>query len=427
MGFVASTKGDGSGTTQSVTLTPSGSNKALIIIATAFSGNVRTLDTITIGGKSGTILVNASKNKSGGNAISTAVVSLKDVDHPGSGVQSIVSNWSDSVSAVSFTVLEYDDIDQTAFIAGFSSFSEVDTANNAVRSVTLTSQIGNHGIAYAASTGQATASGSGHVGGANLTPREKENNGKNSTSVETDASVASSSEQYDFTMNHDGNTMDSIMIGTFALIPISASTVSITDISPAVAVPGDPVVVTVADGTGPYTATYNSEAVTIDSQDATTITFDSWQYPWDRATADVDFDTNYDLVITDTGDGDATDTASLQTTPAAGEDYHTITGEPWDETSIYFDDHIAFPDLTNGDKHWGYVVSGSMEPMGTNGVAFRPVIGTVYRYRLYNVSASLWGAVVTPDETWGALSIGTVVGSMAGEGGLAGKGGGLVS
>ncbi|NBT49982.1 MAG: hypothetical protein EBT12_00240 [Marivivens sp.] len=166
----------------------------------------------------------------------------------------------------------------------------------------------------------------------------------------------------------------------------------IDSISPANPKPGDTVTINVsnANNASGKTVTYNGSSIAVSSQDINSLTINSWPYPWDLATPDVDFNTNYDVQVTDGGESD---TIVAQTQPATGEDYFVITGKPWPDTSIYFDDPAA---LDNGDKHWGYwSTGGTGATVATNGVVSNVQDGYVYTYRLLDLTSGLWGAAAT--------------------------------
>lgn len=164
--------------------------------------------------------------------------------------------------------------------------------------------------------------------------------------------------------------------------------VSVVDVSPAIPAPGQTVVITVSgtvNATG-KTLTYNGNVITVNSQDLNTLTVNSWPYPWELSAPNVDFNTNYVLRVTDAG---SSGQSNVQTQPATGEDYFTVTGMATvPDESIYSND----VGLADGDKHWGYFSNGGASgSITTNGLLRNVENGAIYTYRLRDETDGLWG------------------------------------
>lgn len=153
---------------------------------------------------------------------------------------------------------------------------------------------------------------------------------------------------------------------------------------------GETVTLTIANGTGPYTAEFDGSAIALATQNASgaTIAWPNMQTHGSR------YNQAADLVLTDTSNGQ---THTVQITPAvtAGHDFAVITAM----TGIGADD----TDVVVGDERVGYVVSGTFEHVDLATGALMSAGGGTYRYNTYDVSAGAWlGAVdeviAAPDE-----------------------------
>lgn len=143
---------------------------------------------------------------------------------------------------------------------------------------------------------------------------------------------------------------------------------------------GDTVTVTIGQGTGPYTATLNGDALTIDSQNATSATI-TWPDLKVFGTKNQSYETAYALVFTDTNDSD-TDSVNMTTQIPVGHYHATLTAT----TGIYADD----VGVAIGDKAYGYWVSGSGSADLTVG-ALNSGPGGTFRYWIQDDTDSLWG------------------------------------
>lgn len=167
----------------------------------------------------------------------------------------------------------------------------------------------------------------------------------------------------------------------------SASLLAIDSVIPASPAPGDTVTINLSNVTNAAgkTVQLGPNSIPVDSQDINSVTINSWPALQLLGDKSLDYNEPYPLEVTDASQSNS---VSVVTQPQAGYDYHIVTGKPWDATSIYFDDPAA---LVNGDKHYGHVVSGSIDAITQAGIVSGPVHGTQYEYWLYDVSANVWG------------------------------------
>lgn len=159
-----------------------------------------------------------------------------------------------------------------------------------------------------------------------------------------------------------------------------STTVSITSVTPTPR-EGDVVTATLENGTGPYTATFNGDALTPDSQNATQIVFtmpDVKTFGSQTASYQV----AQDLVVTDTNDS-AFDTATISPEIEIGASIGTIVST----TGIYADD----VGVAIGDVGYGVVTAGvaTVVDMTLGAVAF--VDGGTLRYWVQDDTDSTWG------------------------------------
>lgn len=179
--------------------------------------------------------------------------------------------------------------------------------------------------------------------------------------------------------------------GIIAAETVTVSGVGVTDTTPE---PTDTVTFTFGGKTGPYTATYKGQSITIDSQDAASITINSWPSLQTFGDSSADYNTAYVFEITDTSDS-STLTVNITTVPKTGYDYHTITGSPWSADSLYDDDS----GIADGHKHYGYFTNGSADNVTTAGVVEGVTDRATYDYWIYD--GSNWGSSAT--ETFKVL------------------------
>ena len=175
-------------------------------------------------------------------------------------------------------------------------------------------------------------------------------------------------------------TTDEITAVSFAIRPSLVSAFSIT---PSTTTPteGETVTITIGQGTGPYTATLNGDALTIDSQNATTATI-TWPDLKAFGTKNQSYETAYSLVITDTNDSD-TDSVDMTTQILVGHAHATITAT----TGIYADD----VGIAIGDRAYGYWVAGTGSEDLTVG-AIQSDAGGTFRYWIQDDTDSVWGS-----------------------------------
>ena len=195
-----------------------------------------------------------------------------------------------------------------------------------------------------------------------------------------------------------GNVLASQEVWDDFLAEPTAAAFAIESVAPSSPKHGESVIITlsgVINATG-KTATLDGNTITLDSQD-----IDSIEITWPDLQTLGDKTVNYDaaatLLVDDAG---SNDTTSVTTQPQDGYDFHALTGNPWDSTSIYGNDPAA---LVDGDNHYGTVIAGAMDSMGTDGVAVNPTNGTQYKYWIYDISAGIWGNSAT--ATWGVTSL----------------------
>lgn len=178
--------------------------------------------------------------------------------------------------------------------------------------------------------------------------------------------------------------------GIIAAEAVSVSGTGVTDSTPQ---PGDTVTFTFGGKTGPFTATYKGQSITIDSQDTESLTINSWPSLQTFGDSSADYNTAYVFEITDTSDS-STLTLNITTVPQTGYDYHTITGSPWTADSIYDND----TSLADGHKHYGYYSNGS-GTITTAGVVEGVSDRATYVYWIYD--GANWGSNAT--ETFKVL------------------------
>jgi len=178
--------------------------------------------------------------------------------------------------------------------------------------------------------------------------------------------------------------------GIIAAETVSVSGTGVTDSTPQ---PGDTVTFTFGGKTGPFTATYKGQSITIDSQDTESLTINSWPSLQTFGDSSADYNTAYVFEITDTSDS-STLTLNITTVPQTGYDYHTITGSPWTADSIYDND----TSLADGHKHYGYYSNGS-GTITTAGVIEGVSDRATYVYWIYD--GANWGSSAT--ETFKVL------------------------
>lgn len=148
-----------------------------------------------------------------------------------------------------------------------------------------------------------------------------------------------------------------------------------------------PLVIQVRNGDAPYSISYNGHTLIPDSQDADSITFNSWPYPWELPLANVDFETGYPLQVTDSSNNSSS--IDFKTQPKDGDDYHNIIGKPWLPSSFHSNDPA---ELENGDKHWGYwSVGGVRARVDATGTVYSVQDGDQYTRRIFDTSTGLWG------------------------------------
>lgn len=194
-----------------------------------------------------------------------------------------------------------------------------------------------------------------------------------------------------------GNILASQAVWDDFLAEPTGAAFAIESVVPSSPKPGDSVTINlsgVANATG-KTANLDGNTLSLDSQD-----IDSIELTWPNLQPLGDRTINYNaaatLLVDDAG---SNDTTSVTTQPQGGYDFHSITGSPWDSTSIYGNDPAA---LVNGDKHYGTVIAGAMDSMGTDGVPVNPTNGTQYKYWIYDISEGIWGNSAT--ATWGVTT-----------------------
>lgn len=182
-------------------------------------------------------------------------------------------------------------------------------------------------------------------------------------------------------------------------------TIRISSTTPAQPISGEEFVIDliqVTNATG-KTVTFNGHTVTPSFQDINQIVIDSFPYPWDLATADSDFLTNYDLVVTD---GANTDTVQRQFDVPTGAVYLTVQGSPYPESGIFNND----TGLVDGTKHYGeWLVGGQFAEVAANGVVTNFDNNSQYQYRFFDITNAdpaqrLWGTAATATFTVGTPS-----------------------
>ena len=172
---------------------------------------------------------------------------------------------------------------------------------------------------------------------------------------------------------------------------------SISDTTPLVS--GSQVLITLINGGTPNkTVTYGGHPVNVSSQTSTEMVIDNWIFLHKDITVNtLDYTVSHDLIVTG---GSETSTVSLPTNPRAGDYYFDITGDPWDVTSIFYDDPVA---LVDGDKCYAIVESGTIDDLNTFGTPTNPSSGAIIKYALFDVSVGDWGTVATEIYAIGEL------------------------
>ena len=181
---------------------------------------------------------------------------------------------------------------------------------------------------------------------------------------------------------------------------LGSSVFTISGTTPTTPVSGQSVVVNLSGATNATgkTLTYNGETITVDSQDISTMTINSWpQLPTLGSPAVSNYQTSYVLEVTD-----GLDTAQVNksTDPNPSYDLHAITGLPYPVSSIYYDD-IGVAD---GMTHYGHVSNGgSIDSIAANGVITGYTEGTDYTYWIYDnvLVPAQWSTSATETLTFG--------------------------
>lgn len=147
---------------------------------------------------------------------------------------------------------------------------------------------------------------------------------------------------------------------------------------------GETITLSIANGTGPYTATFDGSAITLATQNASsaTINWPSMQAHGSR------YNQAADLVLTDTSDAS---TYAVQITPAVT-DGHLIDIIAA-LTGMYAND----TDVSIGDEVVGYIVSGSFDAIDLQNGALVSTSGGTFRYNVFDISAGVW--LGSADET----------------------------
>ncbi len=174
---------------------------------------------------------------------------------------------------------------------------------------------------------------------------------------------------------------------------IAAETVSIsTTVDDNTPEPGQTVTFSIGGKVGPFTATYKGNALTIQSQTQTEVVV-VWPDLQTFGDLTAEYNVAYDVVITDTDDS-STITESVTTIPKSGYDYLSVTGFPWDDSSIFDND----TSLDNGNYVYGYFSSGSGS-INSEGVISGAVDRSVYTYWIFD--GTTWGS--SAQETFHVL------------------------
>ena len=206
-------------------------------------------------------------------------------------------------------------------------------------------------------------------------------------------STASSSTAYDYYIVAEDDTAPPNLQASPVLVNATtiAPTVRIDSTDPVNPIPGEQFIINLiqaSNATG-KTVTFNGYTVTPDSQDINTITINTFPYPWELSTADSDFLTNYDLVVSDTPN---THTVQRQFSVPSTHNYFAVQGAPFPAESIFADD----TGLVDGDKHWGrWLLGGQLATVAINGVVSDVDNGAQYEYRFRDETDGLWGTAAT--------------------------------
>jgi len=211
-----------------VSLSGTGSNRAVVVVATCRRGSVSTLSSMTIGGNSCTVHANLSVD--GGEASSSAVAYLLDTGHPGAGSHTLDATWSGGTEAdFVYYVHELTGAHQTTLLSSLASNTATALANGGTIDVTLAGASGEYALTYAASARASSASASGgHTVDADATLISSDYSNRNRAACAYDDVVSSASLTYTWTMSHDGaSIMASVIAGAFAVYAAAAGGVSI--------------------------------------------------------------------------------------------------------------------------------------------------------------------------------------------------------
>jgi hypothetical protein len=203
-----------------------------------------------------------------------------------------------------------------------------------------------------------------------------------------DSNVVSSA-QFTTAAVPSGNT-----IVTFSSIQVVAPVfgVSVDNANPQA---GNLITFTISNGTGPYTATFAGEAITLDSQNATTATYTFHDIKTFGAKT-ARYNVAQDFIFTDTNDSD-TDTVSATPAIPTGYDY---------SDNVVGGSFASVPGFVDGDNVLGYYSSGAGIADLATGSLSPDDETAVFTYWIQDDSDNVWGASGQID--WGVSPAGTV-------------------
>lgn len=208
----------------SITLAGTGANRLIVLILVSTNtSNVThsgwTLNSVAADG-SGTLGVD------GGRAVVTSYAYWLDTNHPGSGSFTIAYTGEGTFPI--WTIYELSGVNQTTPIGTPATNTAINQIDGANLTATLSGESGEFVLSYCA-TGDAASSSTGSTAPANLDGTTYTTTlSQGTVSVDTDTAAASASEDYTWTLSHDGvNIIDSCVASAFAVYAAGAVATSI--------------------------------------------------------------------------------------------------------------------------------------------------------------------------------------------------------
>lgn len=165
-------------------------------------------------------------NIDGGRAVSTSYAVWLDANHPGSGSFTVAYNGEGTFPI--WTVYELSGVNQTTPIGTPATATATDQADGSTLTATLVGESGEFVFSYCA-TGDAATASTGSTAPANLDGTTYTTTlSQGTVSVDNDTAAASASEDYTWTLSHNGvDIIDSCVAAAFAVYAAGGATITI--------------------------------------------------------------------------------------------------------------------------------------------------------------------------------------------------------